>query len=355
MRPIAAHAWDFPPGMGGAHDELLAHLLSLHFLAPSSEPGVLATVAGYRLLRILGVGGMGVVFLARPAPASLTAPAFVVVKVLKPFFLSRPPMQRRFLQEAVRLSRLSHPNLLPVLEVSPKAGSALTPSFVLASLVPGRSPVFRSPPPFFVTPYIAAGSLVDWLGRQGPFPFHVFLRVAIQLAGALNYLHSAGLVHRDVKPANVLVDVREHVFLADLGLATNVTETLVSDGQARPLVGTPAYLSPALAAGEAEDTRCDIYAFGAVCYELLSGRAPYLGETPQAVLTQVLAGPPPALAALLPALPAAMVRVVEGAMARQVRGRYSSMADVLADLYALQRDGAVAGPAPAPSLPVSRY
>jgi eukaryotic-like serine/threonine-protein kinase len=209
----------------------------------------------------------------------------------------------------------------------------------------GRCPQFRTPPSYFVTPYIAAGSLVDWVARSGAFDVPLFLRVAAQLAGALSYLHAEGFVHRDVKPANILLDAGEHVYLADLGLATTVAETVVFDGHARPLVGTPAYLSPTLAAGEAEDTRADIYAFGSVCYELLAGCPPYTGDSPQQVLAQVLAGPPVALGGLAPHLPPALIRIVEGAMARPIRLRYSSMADVLSDLEAFHRGMNLSGPA----------
>jgi eukaryotic-like serine/threonine-protein kinase len=326
--------------------EVVADFLRTRLVAASATPGVLASIHGYELLRLLGVGGMGAVFLARSVPDRRAAaePSQVAVKLLRPGFLAKPSFHQRFIQEAARLSRLSHPNLLPVLKVSPDPTVSAAAFFFAASLRASGCPVLRTPPSYFVTPYIAAGSLAEWLARTGSFSVPLFLRIAVQLAGALRFLHANGFVHRDVKPANILVNDSGHVYLADLGLATPVTETALFAGAIRAVAGTPAYLSPALAAGEAEDTRADIYAFGAVCYEMLSGRPPYTGESPRRILAQILAEPPIALSRVAPGLPSALIRMVEGAMARQTRCRYSSMADVLADLQALKLNASEAHP-----------
>jgi eukaryotic-like serine/threonine-protein kinase len=340
-----------PAGSAQLQEEIVCDLLRTRLLTPSTQSGILGEIEGYGLVRLLGAGGMGVVFLAQASKAvpALESSQLVALKLLKPVYLAKPAFQARFTHEAERQSNLSHPNLLPVLARSPHRSFTVDSLYKHGDSALPRCPVLRTPPSFFVTPYIAEGSLEDLLGRTGPFSLPGFMKIALQLGAALSYLHAQGFVHRDVKPANVLIDARGHVYVADLGLATSVAETAVFEGHARCRAGTAAYLSPVVAAGGAEDTRSDIYAFGSVCYAMLAGHPPYTGISPQEVLSFVLAGPPQCLSEIVSHAPAALIQIVEGAMARQVRHRYASMDDILADLHAFGRGlGVDDGGAPAP-------
>jgi hypothetical protein len=140
------------------------------------------------------------------------------------------------------------------------------------------------------------------------------------------------LIHRDLKPGNILVDDKDHVWVADFGLALSLANDSLIDAQQASVEGTPHYMSPAVAAGEMEDTRCDIYSFGAVLYELLAGQAPYHGFSAKEVLEKIKQGPPPPLVSVNPRAAPGLVRIAEKAMARELSERYVHMRYVEADL-----------------------
>ena len=286
---------------------LIAHGL----FAPPSHPGILGQVDSYNVLRLLGTGGMGMVFLARDTRDGCE----VALKMLRPELVSQPRLVQRFVAEARHLQKLRHPHLLPVKETSErKAG------------------------PYFVMPHYAKGSLASLLKSGAPLDPEVIHAVAQQLAEALRFIHSRGLVHRDVKPGNILLDEDNAVRLSDFGLAQTFFNDSLMDVESSHCEGTAPYMSPAVAAGEAEDTRCDIYAFGAVLYEMLTGRPPYEGETTKAVLNQIKSGPPRPILQVKPKAPPGLARIAEWAMAREHRDRYADMSDVLSDLGRV-RDG----------------
>ena len=149
---------------------------------------------------------------------------------------------------------------------------------------------------------------------------------------AFNSLHRRGTIHRDLKPANILLASDGRASLADFGLARTLFNDTIIDVEREQLEGTAPYMSPGVAAGNAEDTRCDIYAFGGVLYEMLTGEPPYAGRTTKDVRAQILKGPPKPIKSRNPQADAALVTVAEGAMARELRDRYADMSDVLADL-----------------------
>jgi hypothetical protein len=279
------------------------------FDAPST-PGTLGRLDRFEILRLLGEGGMGQVYLARE-PLTET---LVAIKVMKPPLAGDPQLVHRFLTEARHMYQLSHPHILRVLEVSD-----------------------RKEGPYYVMPYLAGGSLLACNQPGQPMPPERVLTILRQVAQALTHAHAQGLIHRDLKPGNVLLDKDGHAFLTDFGLVRTVFNDSIVDASASHLEGTAPYMSPAVARGGAEDTRCDIYAFGALLYELLAGRPPYSGRSPQMILDQIITGPPPPIPELNPKASAALVRIAEVCMARELRDRYASMTDVLADLDRIAR------------------
>ena len=297
--------------------DALHELLAPELLTAPSRLGVVARLGSYEVLRVLGRGGMGVVLLAR-GPGS---PTPVALKVLRAELVGHPRTRARFAAEAQHMRQLAHPGIVPVLAAGEQAGV-----------------------PWFAMPYFAGGSLALRLGRGELLERSELLRIARTVAGALDHAHRRGIIHRDLKPANILLGADGTACVADFGLARSLFNEGVRDPRHDPGEGTAPYMSPAVARGEAEDTRCDIYSFGALLYEMLAGRAPYHGESAAAILDAVRAGPPPAIRLLNPKADAGLVRVAEAAMARELRDRYAQMADAAADLERLAAGQAPVGP-----------
>ena len=246
-----------------------------------------SAVAGrYSLERELGRGGMGVVYLARDV--ALDRP--VALKLLPPELAARPALRERFLREARTAAGLSHPNIVPIHAVEESAGLV-----------------------WFVMAFIPGESLGAKLRERGSLPPAEVARILRDVAWALGYAHGQGVVHRDVKPDNILLEAGgRRALIADFGIAAPV------EGQgegAGGVVGTVAYLSPEQASGERVDGRTDIYALGVVGYFALAGRLPYpVTRLPDLVQRQ-LAAPPPALASVAPHVPRALGRAIDRALA----------------------------------------
>jgi serine/threonine protein kinase len=276
---------------------------------PSPDGGsVDAAIDRFVIMREIGEGGMGQVFLARH-PVTSTE---VAVKRLKPSFVKDAAMVRRFLAEARHMYHLNHPRILRIMEVwDPPAG------------------------PYYVMRYVPAGPLSSVLRDGQPTDYVLSLTVARDIAGALAYAHQKGILHRDLKPANVLMEADGHAVLSDFGLVREFgSNDSIVDGSPSFCEGTAPYMSPAVARGEVEDTRCDIYSFGALLYELLTGRRPYPceGGSMRQTLKLIAAGPPPKILRENPSAPAGLAAVAEGCMARELHDRYAKMTDVVADL-----------------------
>ncbi len=288
------------------------------------HPGLEASVGDYGILRRLGEGASGLVYLgAKAGTGGKDAENKVAVKVLRPEYWHAPKSVERFLYSArVTQQRLNHPNIVRVIEVQDRAAG-----------------------PCFVMTYCAGGTLAERLRRDGALAEETVLALALDIAAALHHIHARGLIHGDVKPGNILLTSDDRACLADFGLARTMFNDAVLDtgdhGE-----GTAPYMSPAVAAGEAEDTRCDIYAFGAVLYHLLTGRPPYEGQSCEAIRAKIrVAGASPrAVTELKANASRALALVCAGAMAREQRDRYASMADVVADLRRVQAGQAPLGP-----------
>ena len=280
-------------------------------------PGGLAAgsrVAGYRVEEPLGAGRMAVVYRARDERLR----RLVALKVLAAGLAADEEFRWRFTAESRAAAAVDHPNIIPVYEAG-QAGRAL---FIAMRLVTG-------------------GDLRGVLAREGPLAPERMAGLLSPVASALDAAHGAGLVHRDVKPANVLVDTGpgrpEHVYLSDFGISKGAASSarLTGTGQ---FLGTPAYTSPEQVKGLAVDGRADQYALACVAWQLLTGTVPFQRDQGMAVLLAHLSEPPPPLAALRPGLPAAAGQVLARAMAKDPGERYPScgeFTDALRDALAL--------------------
>ncbi|HEX6700540.1 MAG TPA: serine/threonine-protein kinase [Gaiellaceae bacterium] len=234
-------------------------------------------IAGrYTLDRTLGRGGMASVYLGRDAQLERR----VAVKLLDPSVARDDELRRRFARESRLAARLSHPNVVAVFDAGEDAGR-----------------------PFIVMEYVEGETVADMLRRRGPLPPEEAAEIAAQTSAGLTHAHAHGLVHRDVKPQNLLVARDGRVKVADFGVARGEDTSRLT--QAGTLLGTAAYLSPEQAAGAEIGPRSDLYSLGAVLYELLSGRTPYRFES----LAELGARrkPPPPLPQRVPAALAAVV------------------------------------------------
>jgi len=263
-----------------------------------------ALAAGYRVERELGQGGMATVFLAR----DLKHDRPVAIKVLRPELASSIGPER-FLREIEIAARLQHPNVLPVYD-SGQADGIL----------------------YYIMPFVEGESLRDRLVREGPLAPADAVRVAGEVADALDYAHRMGIVHRDIKPANILLS-QGHAVVADFGVARAVS-TSAEGGltQAGMAVGSPHYMSPEQALGGAEiDGRTDTYALGIVLHEMLEGKPPFEGTTPQSIIAKALSGRP----ARLVKDPLGVQPVIDRALAREPQDRFATAGDMKAALVGL--------------------
>ena len=280
-------------------------------------PGGLAAgsrVGSYRVEQALGAGGMAVVYRARDERLG----RLVALKVLAPALAADEEFRRRFTAESRAAAAVDHPHIIPIYEAG-QAGLAL---FIAMRLVTG-------------------GDLRGVLAREGPLPPERAAQFLSPVASALDAAHRAGLVHRDVKPANVLVDTDpnrpEHVYLSDFGISKGAASSAALTGSGQYL-GTPEYTSPEQAKGLAVDGRADQYALACVAWQLLTGTVPFQRDQGLAVLFAHLHEPLPPLDTVRPGLPAAAGQVLARAMAKEPAERYGScgeFTDALRDALAL--------------------
>jgi eukaryotic-like serine/threonine-protein kinase len=262
-----------------------------------------ALAAQYRIDSLLGEGGMATVYRA----FDLKHHREVALKVLRPD-LAGSPGRERFLREIRLAARLNHPHILPLYD-SGEAGP-----FV-----------------YFVMPVVRGQTLRARLAREKILPVAEALRIATEVADALDYAHRQGVVHRDVKPENILMH-EGHAVVADFGVGkalAAVSSEMAMLTKSGVTLGTPAYMSPEQAVGEPIDGRCDLFALGCVLYEMLSGEAAFTGLTTPAVIARRFMGPPPRLAELRPDVPPVVDGVVARLLEKSPAARYASGAAVI--------------------------
>jgi Protein kinase domain/Anaphase-promoting complex subunit 4 WD40 domain/WD domain, G-beta repeat len=296
-------------------------------LLPGLGPG--SRVAGYRLEEHIGAGGMAVVFRAVDERLGRQ----VALKVMAPALAADPGFRERFIREARAAAAVDDPHIIPVHEAG-EAGGAL----------------------FIAMRYVPGGDVRSLLRQVGPLDPSRAAAIIAAVASALDAAHAAGLVHRDVKPANMLVDVRpgrpDHVYLSDFGLSKGV---LSSAGLTRSghFLGTPNYTAPEQIQGGPVDGRADQYALACAAFELLTGEAPFQRDDAMAVIWAHLQQPPPSLSARRPGLPEHADPVLGRALAKVPEKRYASCLEFAGEL----RDalGAAAyEPAPVTAVPEGR-
>ncbi|HEX5819070.1 MAG TPA: protein kinase, partial [Gemmatimonadales bacterium] len=265
-----------------------------------------ALAGRYKIERVLGEGGMATVYLAE----DLKHQRQVAVKVMRPE-LAATLGADRFLREVQIAAKLNHPNILTMHDSGAADGLL-----------------------YYVMPYVEGETLKDRLVRDGALPPEEALRLAREIAEALGYAHKRGIVHRDIKPANILLN-EGHALIADFGIARAVEdggESLTRTGLA---VGTPQYMAPEQATGEkAIDGRADIYATGAILYEMLAGQTPFTGSSARAILTKSLTEKPAPLPQVRPGLAPILDTVVQKALAKGVEERYASATEFVAAIDA---------------------
>ena len=274
--------------------------------------GTVTTISHYRLEAEIGRGGMGVVY--RAVDTKLGRP--VAIKVLPAHSTTDPDRRRRFIQEARAASALNHPHIVTIYEVDEHEGT------------------------IFIAMEFVDGTPLDALLVNGPLPVGRALEYATQIAAALVAAHASGIVHRDIKPANIVITRDGRVKVLDFGLAKLIERpsaeaTISAVGTvAGTILGTAAYMSPEQAQGLRVDARSDIFSFGAVLYEMLAGRRPFVASSDVGLIAAILRDQPPPLRTVRPEVPEAVERIIAGALAKDPADRDKDAGEIHAQLVA---------------------
>lgn len=284
----------------------------------STEPRVIA--GRYRVDELIGHGGMAKVYRGY----DLTLGREVAIKILDPELARDTAFRTRFRLEAQAASRMSHPSIVRVFD----AGD------------PSASDSSSDEPPYIVMELVK-GTLLKDIISAGPVPVADAVRYVDGILEALDYSHRAGVVHRDIKPGNVMVTDKGQVKVMDFGIARAVSDSSSTVAETTQIIGTAAYFSPEQAKGEPVDARADLYSTGVVLYELLTGRQPFRGESPVAVAYQHVSETPIPPTEVNEDAPGALDPIVLRALAKDPYQRYSDAAHFRAAL-----DAAVTGNAP---------
>ncbi|CAA9394746.1 MAG: Serine/threonine protein kinase PrkC, regulator of stationary phase [uncultured Rubrobacteraceae bacterium] len=269
----------------------------------------------YVVSRPLGGGGMGEVFLARDRVLERD----VALKVLRGQYAENEEFVERFRREALNVASLSHPNIVSVYD----RGEAEDGSYYMAM------------------EYVPGGTLKDRIDRDGPLPPATASAVAVQIAGALGAAHERGVIHRDVKPQNVLVSASGDAKVADFGIARAAAADVISGTST--VLGTARYMSPEQAMGEVVGPTSDLYSLGVVLYEMLTGEAPFEADTPVAVSMKQVNEPPRPPKEIRGEVPEGLNAVVLKLLAKDPAARYASAAALIAELDRLAAGGAPSG------------
>lgn len=293
---------DRSAGLSSFGDDL-PHFTSdfaVDFLDPSDDEQSLGRLGEYEILQVIGRGGMGIVLKGFQKELH----RHVAVKVLSPHLALSGAARRRFAREAQATAAVVHPHVMAIHSVNASARL-----------------------PYLVMPFVACQSLQDRIDRQGPLDVKDVLRIGMQTALGLAAAHAQGLVHRDVKPANILLESNvDRVLLTDFGLARAVDDaTLTRTGI---IAGTPQYMSPEQANGDNVDHRSDLFSLGAVLYAMCTGRPPFRAETTFGVLRRIRETAPRSIREINPDIPQWLERVVNRLLSKDVVERFGSADEV---------------------------
>lgn len=273
---------------------------SLSFLTPSAQPESLGRLGHYEVLEVIGRGGMGIVL--RACDEKLRR--VVAVKVMAPLLATNATARKRFSREAQAAAAVSHDHVVTIHAVEEVNGL-----------------------PYLVMQYVAGVSLQQRIERTGPLQTHEILRIGMQTAAGLAAAHAQGLIHRDIKPANILLENGiERVKITDFGLARVAADASLT--QSGVVAGTPHYMSPEQARGEAVDQRSDLFSLGSVLYAMCSGLPPFRANTSLAVLKRVCDETPTPIREVNPNIPEWLAAIIGKLHAKSPGERYASAAEV---------------------------
>jgi serine/threonine protein kinase len=293
----------------------------LDFLEPCDVPGCLGTLGHYEITEVVGRGGMGIVLKGHDPKLNRV----VAIKVLAPHLAVEATARRRFLREAQAAAAVSHDHVVTIHAIDD--GQQL---------------------PFLVMEYVSGQSLQQRIDRSGPLELKEILRIGKQMASGLAAAHSEGLIHRDVKPANILLENSvERVKITDFGLARAANDASMTETGI--VAGTPEYMSPEQAQGLAVDHRSDLFSLGCVLYAMCTGRSPFRANSAVAVIRRVCDDTPRPVQEVNSEIPDWLVRIIERLLTKGPDERLQSAAEV-ADLLGghlahLQRPTGAARPA----------
>lgn len=293
-----------PPGTTGDGSLEIEGSDDLCFLTPSARTDSLGRLGNYEVLEVIGRGGMGIVLRAFDEKLHRV----VAIKVMAAQLAANATARKRFVREAQKAAAVSHDHLVTIHAVE-DSGSI----------------------PYLVMYYVAGQSLQQRLDQTGPLQLHEILRIGRQTAAGLAAAHAQGIVHRDIKPANLLLENGvERVKITDFGLARAANDAQLTHQSM--VAGTPSYMAPEQARGEAVDHRADLFSLGSVLYAMATGRAPFRGETTLGVLKRVCDDTPPPIRESNPDIPDDLVAVIAKLHAKDPADRYQSADEVAAVL-----------------------
>ncbi|TWT39507.1 protein kinase domain-containing protein [Blastopirellula retiformator] len=294
--------------------------VNLSFLLPSSRPDSLGLLGHYEVLDVLGRGGCGIVLKAFDSKLQ----RIVAVKVMAPELAATSPARKRFLREARAAASLVHENIVSIHAVEDE------------------------PLPFLVMEYLAGGTLQDRIDETGPLDLADTLLIGRQIAEGLSAAHAKGLIHRDIKPHNILLDsTSRRIKITDFGLARTADDASIT--QSGVIAGTPLYMSPEQARGETLGPGSDLFSLGGVLYLMCSGRPPFRASTTMAVLKRVIEAEPRNIAEIIPDVPASLTDVIAQLHAKDPADRNTSAAEVAQQLSDFERQLASVGSLPQPA------
>lgn len=296
----------------------------LDFLAPAQLPDEIGRLGPYRILKVLGVGGMGVVFQAEDPQLKRS----FALKTMKPAIAANPKHRQRFLREAQAAARVESDHIVPIYQVGEERGV-----------------------PYLAMPLLKGSSLEQRLTKGKPMSVPQVLRLALQAARGLATAHEAGLVHRDIKPANLWIEEASpgcesgdsRIKILDFGLARAVADAGLT--QSGAIVGTPAYMAPEQARGDQVDARADLFSLGCVMYRMLTGEQPFQRDETMATLMALALNEPPPAHQVNPAVPAALSELVAQLMAKTPTARPGTATAVVERLLAIEKEFAPPKPA----------
>lgn len=268
----------------------------LDFLGPTDDPRMLGRLAGYEISGVIGCGGMGIVLKAYDPALN----RYSAIKVLAPHYATSEAARRRFARESQAAAAVIHDNVIAIHGVSE-----------------------FNQLPYLVMPYVKGESLQKRLDREGSLVVPEILRIALQTARGLAAAHQQGLVHRDIKPGNILLPVGvERVIITDFGLARAADDASLT--RSGIIAGTPQYMSPEQARGEAVDSRSDLFSLGSMMYAMCTGRPPFEAETPYGVLRRITDSSPAQLSSINPSIPSWLCKVIDTLLEKEAARRFES-------------------------------